>query len=226
MVKAMMIPPSIGATSAMPAAHREMIEYCNAVMEPWDGPAAITATDGRWVIAGLDRNGLRPLRYTVTENQLLVVGSETGMVKFGEAEIVEKGRVGPGQMIAVDLDHPRFYDNGAIMDSLAAPRAFRRMGEAHRGHRRPHQDRCAEPVLLSSEDLRRRQLAIGATLEELESILHPMVLDANEATGSMGDGHRRSPCCRIANRGLHCYFRQNLQPSHQPRRSTACVRRG
>ncbi len=74
-----------------------MFHYCNAVMEPWDGPAAIAATDGRWVIAGLDRNGLRPLRYTVTTDGLLIVGSETGMVQLDEADIIEKGRVGPGQ---------------------------------------------------------------------------------------------------------------------------------
>jgi glutamate synthase (NADPH/NADH) large chain len=215
MVKAMMIPPSTGATSAMPAAHREMIEYCNAVMEPWDGPAAITATDGRWVIAGLDRNGLRPLRYTITESQLLVVGSETGMVKFGEAEILEKGRVGPGQMIAVDLDNPRFYDNGAIMDSLAARAPFGEWAKRIVGIDDLIKTDAPEPVLLSSEDLRRRQLAIGATLEELESILHPMVLDANEATGSMGDD---TPIAVLSDRyrGLHCYFRQTFSQVTNP----------
>jgi glutamate synthase (NADPH/NADH) large chain len=74
MVKAMMIPASIGSDATMPPAHRDMFLYCNAVMEPWDGPAAIAATDGRWMIAGLDRNGLRPLRYTITNNALLIVG--------------------------------------------------------------------------------------------------------------------------------------------------------
>ena len=69
MVKALMIPASIGQDATMPQAHRDMFLYCNAVMEPWDGPAAIAATDGRWVIAGLDRNGLRPLRYTITERR-------------------------------------------------------------------------------------------------------------------------------------------------------------
>ena len=68
MAKALMIPPSIGNDATMPKAHRDMFLYCNAVMEPWDGPAAIAATDGRWVIAGLDRNGLRPLRYTITDD--------------------------------------------------------------------------------------------------------------------------------------------------------------
>ena len=75
----------------MPQAHRDMFLYCNAVMEPWDGPAAIAATDGRWVIAGLDRNGLRPLRYTITSDELLIVGSETGMVKLDEAHDRREG---------------------------------------------------------------------------------------------------------------------------------------
>ncbi len=75
----------------MPQAHRDMFLYCNAVMEPWDGPAAIAATDGRWVIAGLDRNGLRPLRYTITSDAMLIVGSETGMVKLGGRRRCRKG---------------------------------------------------------------------------------------------------------------------------------------
>ncbi len=78
----------------MPQAHRDMFLYCNAVMEPWDGPAAIAATDGRWVIAGLDRNGLRPLRYTITTDGLLIVGSETGMVKLDRGA---DRREGPGR---------------------------------------------------------------------------------------------------------------------------------
>ncbi len=95
MAKALMIPASISVDATMKQAHKDMFLYCNAVMEPWDGPAAIAATDGIWMLAGLDRNGLRPLRYTVTQGDLLVVGSEAGMVKFDEREIKAKGRVAP-----------------------------------------------------------------------------------------------------------------------------------
>jgi glutamate synthase (NADPH/NADH) large chain len=215
MVKAMMIPPSIGGTASMPETHRNMIEYCNAVMEPWDGPAAITATDGRWVVAGLDRNGLRPLRYTVTSHGMLVVGSETGMVKFDEAMIVEKGRVGPGQMIAVDLDQPRFYDNTSIMDMLAARNAYGEWAKRIVVIDDLVKTDIVEPVLLTTEALRRRQLAIGATLEEMETILQPMVDDANEATGSMGDD---TPIAVLSEkyRGLHHYFRQNFSQVTNP----------
>ena len=108
MAKALMIPASIGNAATMKPAHVDMFLYCNAVMEPWDGPVAMCATDGRWAIAGLDRNGLRPLRYSVTTDGLLILGSETGMVPLEEDQIAEKGRIGPGEMIAVDLDDGRF----------------------------------------------------------------------------------------------------------------------
>src|SRR5690606_7589302 len=92
--------------------------------EPWDGPAAIAATDGRWVIAGLDRNGLRPMRYTMTNDGLLIVGSETGMVLVPEAKVKEKGRLGPGQMIAVDLESGAFYHDRDMKDFLAAQHPY------------------------------------------------------------------------------------------------------
>jgi glutamate synthase (NADPH/NADH) large chain len=85
----------------------DMYSYCNSVMEPWDGPAALAMTDGRWVCAGLDRNGLRPMRYVVTGDGLVIAGSETGMVPTDEATVVEKGALGPGQMIAVDMEEGR-----------------------------------------------------------------------------------------------------------------------
>ncbi len=140
--------------STMPDAHRAMYAYANAVMEPWDGPAALAATDGRWVIAGMDRNGLRPQRYALTEDGLLFVGSETGMVVLDEATIVRKGRVGPGQMIALDLDEGRFYEDRAIKDKLAGEYPYeewtkndRRAGADHRPRPRAapvrHATNCA-----------------------------------------------------------------------------------
>ena len=104
MAKSMLIPESLGANATMPQPHRDLFLYCNAVMEPWDGPAAIAATDGRWVIAGLDRNGLRPLRYTQTADGLLIVGSETGMVKIAEDAVVCEG---PGRPRPVHRRRPR-----------------------------------------------------------------------------------------------------------------------
>src|SRR5271154_4982495 len=120
LAKTLLIPEAWSKkASTMPEAHRAMYAYANAVMEPWDGPAAIAATDGRWVIAGMDRNGLRPQRYAVTTDGLLFVGSETGLVVLDESKVIRKGRVGPGQMVAVDLEEGRLYEDRELKDRLA-----------------------------------------------------------------------------------------------------------
>jgi len=215
MVKSMLIPESIGQNAVMPDAHRALFAYCNCVMEPWDGPAAICATDGRWVIAGLDRNGLRPLRYTVTTDGLLIVGSETGMVRLDEATIVEKGRVGPGQCIGVDLVDGTFHHDDELKDLLAAARPFGEWVE-----RVTHLDDLlgqAAPAVpqMDAETLRRRQLGHGISMEDLELILQPMVETAKEATGSMGDD---TPLAVLSDsyRGLHHFFRQNFSQVTNP----------
>ena len=215
MAKALMIPASIGQDSSMPEAHRDLFHYCNAVMEPWDGPAAIAGTDGRWVIAGLDRNGLRPLRYSITRSNLLIVGSESGMVKLDESDIIEKGRVGPGQTIGMDLDEARFYGDHEMKDMLAARQPFGDWAKHIRVIDEVVRTDAPEPVRFDAEALRRRQLAIGTTLEELEMILHPMVEDAAEAIGSMGDD---TPIAVLSDkyRGLHHYFRQNFSQVTNP----------
>src|SRR3546814_13307080 len=98
MVKTMLSPEAWGDEPSMPQAYRDLYSYCNAVMEPWDGPAAVCGFGGRWAIAGMDRNGLRPMRYTITKDGPLVAGSETGKVRIDEPNIAEKGREGPGNM--------------------------------------------------------------------------------------------------------------------------------
>jgi len=215
MAKALMIPASIGQDATMPQAHKDMFLYCNAVMEPWDGPAALAATDGRWVIAGLDRNGLRPLRYTISRNAMLIVGSETGMVKLDESEIVEKGRVGPGQSIGVDLEATRFYGDEEMKDMLAARQPFGEWAKRIRQIDHIVKTDAPEPVLYEGEALRRRQLTVGTTMEELEVVLHPMVEDAQEAVGSMGDD---TPLAVLSEkyRGLHHYFRQAFSQVTNP----------
>nr|WP_321983573.1 glutamate synthase large subunit [uncultured Lichenicoccus sp.] len=215
MAKTLLVPAAIVKGPAMNAAHRDMFLYCNAVMEPWDGPAAICGTDGRWVIAGLDRNGLRPLRYTVTASDMLIVGSETGMVKVPEGDIVSRGRLGPGQTIAVDLHEGRFYGDDALLDLLASRHDY--SGWAKRIHRIDEIVRAdaGEPVHYTGEALRRRQLAVGTTLEELEMILQPMGAEGAEAIGSMGDD---TPLAVLSEnyRGLAHYFRQAFSQVTNP----------
>ena len=118
--KTMLVPEAWQARGDMPPAVRDMYAYQASVMEPWDGPAALAMTDGRWAVAGMDRNALRPLRYTLTNDDLLIVGSETGMVIVPEATVVAKGRLGPGEMIAVDLEEGRLFHDRELKDKLAA----------------------------------------------------------------------------------------------------------
>jgi glutamate synthase (NADPH) large chain len=215
MVKAMLVPESLGNNATMPEAHRAFFSYCNSVMEPWDGPAALAVTDGRWVIAGMDRNGLRPMRYTITSDGLLIVGSETGMVRVAEAEVVEKGRVGPGQMIGVDLKAGRFHKDGALKDMLAARQPYGDWVKRTTVLDSLLREHAVESPLLSTEELRRRQFGYGITMEDLELILQPMVEDSKEAVGSMGDD---TPLAVLSNhyRPLHHYFRQSFSQVTNP----------
>ncbi|HEY7977567.1 MAG TPA: glutamate synthase large subunit [Rhizomicrobium sp.] len=200
--------------STMPDSHRAMYAYANAVMEPWDGPAALAATDGRWVIAGMDRNGLRPQRYAITEDGLLCTGSETGMIVLDERTVVRKGRVGPGQMIALDLDEGRFYEDREIKDKLASEFPYAEWAKKI-VELEPIIGPGPEPRMFDRDGLRRRQVAAGMTLEDVELILHPMVEDGKEAVGSMGDD---TPLAVLSEqyRPLSHFFRQNFSQVTNP----------
>ena len=125
MAKTMLVPESwSNQAKELPKKWRDMYSYCNSIMEPWDGPAALAMTDGRWVCAGLDRNGLRPMRYVVTGDGLLIAGSEVGMVPTDEATIREKGALGPGQLLAVDMEEGRLFHDSEIKNKLADSQPF------------------------------------------------------------------------------------------------------
>jgi len=215
MTKAMLVPEAWTPDSSIPRARKDLNSYCNAVMEPWDGPAALCGFGGRWLVAGMDRNGLRPMRYTLTDEGLLFAGSETGMVRLDESRIVEKGRIGPGQMLALDLEKGRLYRDADIKDRLAARRPF---GDWVRNIT-VIDDLVkldgGEIVEFSKDELRRRQCGYGLTLEDLELILPPMVEEAKEAIGSMGDD---TPLAVLSDRprSLHHFFRQNFSQVTNP----------
>ncbi|WP_263587595.1 glutamate synthase large subunit [Sphingopyxis sp. GC21] len=213
--KLILVPEAWATDEEMPAAHKAMYNFLASVMEPWDGPAALAMTDGRWAVAGMDRNALRPLRYTLTADNLLVVGSESGMVLLPEASIRKKGRLGPGQMIAVDLDEGTLYEDRAIKDKIAGThdyaarvKGFRTMADLPKGGKSslPGFDRA---------ELLRRQVAAGFTMEDMELILSPMVEDAKEAIGSMGDD---TPLAVISDKPRHVaqFFRQNFSQVTNP----------
>ncbi|MEZ5932335.1 MAG: glutamate synthase large subunit [Alphaproteobacteria bacterium] len=215
LTKTLLIPPAWASKISMPEPHRDLFNYCNCVMEPWDGPAGVVACDGRWIIGGMDRNGLRPLRYSRTEDDLLIVGSETGMVPHGDHTIVEKGRVGPGEMIGVDLVHGVFYHDHELKDHLADEKPYGQWvkGITHLEDRVKERD--FEPVSYERAELKRRQHLFGITMEDMELILAPMVLDAKEPLGSMGDDTPMAVLSRRY-RGLHHFFRQQFSQVTNP----------
>ncbi len=215
MVKTLMIPPAWSNRMSMPQEHKDLFSYCNCIMEPWDGPAAVVATAANWVVAGMDRNGLRPMRYSRTRDGLLVVGSESGMVPLIEADIVEKGRVGPGEMIGVDLDAGRFYHNKEIKDLLACRKPYSQWVSNITYVEDLVDPSISDQLASSEEELRRRQVLFDLTVEDIELILAPMVQDAKEPLGSMGDD---TPLAVLSQRyrGLHHFFRQQFSQVTNP----------
>jgi glutamate synthase (NADPH/NADH) large chain len=212
--KTMLVPEAWANDADMPPAHKAMYAYFASVMEPWDGPAALAMTDGRWVVAGMDRNALRPMRTTVTADGLLVVGSETGMVAIPEDRVVAKGRLGPGQMIGVDLVAGRLYHDRELKDAIAASHPYADwVGDFSTIEDLPAPRNM--PPAPTGAELRRLQLAAGLTLEDMELILAPMVEDAKEAVGSMGDD---TPLAVISGnaRCMSHFFRQNFSQVTNP----------
>ncbi|WOK35419.1 glutamate synthase large subunit [Sphingomonas sp. C3-2] len=213
--KLMLVPEAWQAANEMPAEHLAMYEYLASVMEPWDGPAALAMTDGRWVVAGMDRNALRPLRFTRTTDNLLIVGSEAGMVVVPETSVVQKGRLGPGEMIAIDLDEGELYNDRAIKDRIAGEQPYADLvGNFLTIDDLPAAPANATPTY-DRADLTRRQVAAGQSLEDMELILSPMVEDAKEAVGSMGDD---TPLAVISSkpRPISQFFRQNFSQVTNP----------
>ncbi|QBX38365.1 glutamate synthase large subunit [Brevundimonas sp. S30B] len=185
MVKALLIPEA-PIEGVITEDHRALYAYCNAVMEPWDGPAAVCATDGRWVVAGKDRNGLRPLRVAETADGLLICGSEVGMTGVPDVRIKRRLHIGAGRMISVDLEAGVLYDETQTVDRLAAALPYRQWLTNMVGLD-PLIGPGPEPRRLSGEDLTRFQAAVGWTQEDLDTLLDPMAGEGKEATASMGD---------------------------------------
>ena len=192
--------------------HQQLFNFLNSTMEPWDGPAAIAATDNEWVIVATDRNGLRPLRYTVTRDKLLFAGSETGMIDLNEKKIVSKGRLGPGEILGVRIEKGKVYSNDEIKNYLSKE-------YKHYNNQIIDLDKKleaeTEKVELEGQSLRNFQHCFGYSIEDLELILHPMAEDAKEATGSMGDD---TPLAVLSDkyRPLYHYFRQNFSQVTNP----------
>ena len=215
MAKVLLLPEAWSKQApGLSASHRALYAYANAVMEPWDGPAAICATDGLWAIAGKDRNGLRPLRVCETHDGLLIVGSEAGMTGVDDSQIRNRRHIAPGRMIAVNLKEGRLFDEIEILDALAAKRDYKQWLD-NMVDLDDIIEPGPEPRSYQADELKRRQIAAGFTFEDLDTVLDPMIIDAKEAIGSMGDD---TPLAVLSEqwRPLSHYFRQNFAQVTNP----------
>ncbi|MBU6437020.1 MAG: glutamate synthase subunit alpha, partial [Betaproteobacteria bacterium] len=201
----MMIPEAWEQHSLMDERRRAFYEYHAAMMEPWDGPAAIAFTDGRQIGATLDRNGLRPARYIVTDDDLVVMASEVGVLPFPESKIVRKWRLQPGKMFLIDMEQGRIIDDKELKDQLAANKPYKQWIDNLR-IKLDDVEGTGAPVQ-AAESLLDRQQAFGYTQEDIKFLMAPMATASEEAVGSMGND---SPLAVLSNKDkpLYSYFKQ------------------
>jgi glutamate synthase (NADPH) large chain len=201
----MMIPEAWENHGEMDPARRAFYEFHSMFMEPWDGPASITFTDGTLIGGVLDRNGLRPSRYWVTDDGLVVLASEVGVLDLDPSTIVRKGRLQPGRMFLVDTAHGRIVDDEEIKSELAAHLPYDEW--LHAGRMRLEDLPPREHIVHTHASVTRRQVTFGYTEEELKILLAPMARTGGEPIGSMGSD---SPIAALSNRPrlLFDYFTQ------------------
>src|SRR5689334_9350403 len=202
----LMIPEAWAGNPLMDAKRRAFYEYNAALMEPWDGPAAVAFTDGKFIGATLDRNGLRPARYFTTDDDLIVMASEMGVLDIPQEKITKKWRLQPGKMLLVDIEHGRIVSDDELKRDLAAARPYQdwldrtqiRLEDIETPHEVPTPD---------TDKLLDRQQAFGYTQEDLKMLMTPMAIAGEEPIGSMGDD---APLAVLSNRAkpLYSYFRQ------------------
>ncbi len=202
----LLIPEAWAGNPLMDKERHAFYEYYAALMEPWDGPAAVAFTDGRQIGATLDRNGLRPARYLITEDGLVIMASEMGVLDVPEHKIVKKWRLQPGKMFLIDLEAGRIIDDGELKAALAAARPYQDwLNKTQVVLENLISGSCPNPPEAST--LLDRQQAFGYTQEDLKFVLTPMAVSGEEALGSMGND---TPLAVLSNRPkpLYAYFKQ------------------
>src|SRR5581483_547411 len=225
-----LVPPAWERDRELPPDVRAFYEYQSLVGEPWDGPSALVFADGRYVGAALDRNGFRPARYVSTADGLVALASEVGILPASEHEIVDRGRLGPGDILIVDLDRHRVWGTQDVRRRLAFRRRYREMVARAVTPLAPIDLtlalRQAQGQREDAATLLQRQAAFGCTREEIELLIKPMIADAHEAVGSMGDD---TPPAVLSSRSrlLTDYFRQRFaqvtNPPVDPYRESAVM---
>ena len=206
----MMIPEPWEQHTTMDERRKAFYEYHAAMLEPWDGPASIVFTDGRQIGATLDRNGLRPSRYSVTDDDLVIMASESGVLPIPEHKIVRKWRLQPGKMFLIDLEQGRMVDDEELKATLAHSKPYKQWIENLR-IKLDDIEAAAAPAVAAPADnglsLLDRQQAFGFTQEDIKFLMSPMAMNGEEATGSMGND---SPLAVLSNKNkpLYNYFKQ------------------
>ena len=201
----MLLPP------ANPGNSSAFLQYSGDCMEPWDGPAALAFTDGHQVGAILDRNGLRPCRFALNDDGLVVAGSEAGLVDMDPAHIVHSGRLGPGQMIIADLDFHKFFENDEILRIYDQKRHYQDLIQLDT----PLEDSTDPLPPLDVPGLNRLQHRFGYTREDVRMILAPMAAEGKDAVYSMGDDTAIASLAH-APRPLYAFFRQRFAQVTNP----------
>ena len=202
----MMIPEAWDQHETMSQEKKDFYEYHSCMMEPWDGPAMMLATDGKDVCAVLDRNGLRPFRYTVTHDDKLVMASETGVLDLPPESIREKGRLQPGRMFLVSLDEGRIIGDEELKHTLSSRRPYGQWLQENKAALEDLPEATPAP-LAGGDNLRQQQRAFGYTIEELRMLTTPMAAAGYEAIGSMGNDASLA-VLSDQNRSLFDYFKQ------------------
>ncbi|MBI5566966.1 MAG: glutamate synthase subunit alpha, partial [Chloroflexi bacterium] len=212
----MLVPPAWEKTPELSPAVRDFYQYHAAISEPWDGPAALVFTDGQIVGASLDRNGLRPCRYFVTDDGLIGAASEAGAVPTGERTIIRKGKLGPGQLFVVDTARGVYIEDHAVKSELAARKPYGTWLKQNLRRLTVDEGRTTEETAVTRHSsLVTEQASFGYTHEELTVVLRPMVENKAEAIGSMGDD---TPSAVLSEkpRPLFGYFRQRFAEVTNP----------
>ncbi len=205
-VMMMLVPEAWEKNEEMSVAKRAFYEYNSCVMEPWDGPASIPFTDGSYIGAVLDRNGLRPSRYSVTKDGYVIMSSETGVVEIAPENIEYHGRLEPGKMFLVDMEAGRIVNDEEIKEKIAKKYPYKKWLDTNLVHLKniPYND-C--PLFLNEASLEKRKAIFGYTLEDINTIILPMGQHAKEPIGSMGSD---TPIAVLSERPqlLYNYFKQ------------------
>ena len=210
---AVMVPESFNDKNPIPEDLKAFYEYHSILMEPWDGPAALLFSDGRYAGGLLDRNGLRPARYTITKNDTMVVASEVGVMDFDPTEIAEKGRLQPGKILLIDTQEGKIYYDGEIKDRLAKAHPYRQWLSTNRIQlEKLHSGRKVDN---SVPDLIRHEIEFGFGEEDVDGTIVPMSTKGQEPTASMGND---TPLAVLSDKPqiFFNYFRQQFAQVTNP----------